>query len=1029
MAKKVTAAPEGSIEPAQAGRHASGRSRYRTGLVIAATAAVAGLTVTTATTASAVGVGTPSPSARAATTAATTAPQRVGAVPRVPAGSVRTGTPSGSTAVTLSIGLEPRNPGELQQYVDAVSTKGSPEFHHYLAKGQFASVFGPAQSSIDNVESALRKAGLKPGEVSADGLSIAVNTTLAAAGSAFHTSFTSYRLADHRNAYANTAAPLLSGAVAADVSGVTGLDTLSQRVSFHTAPQAHGTRPALGARASLQRTRSVTADATGGPQICNDAVTALGGNGLGTDGDGYYSAANLAGTYNMEHNATSGSGVTIGVIEFERYAPSDLAAYQACYGTHVPVSTVSVDGGGKAAPSSQTGVGQEATLDLDDLVSLAPGASIIDYEGPDLNSAFTDADWLNTYQEMVTDDRAQVLSMSWGGCQLNTDPSVITAENYYSEEAAAQGQTIFAASGDNGAVDCYGNPTNANTDSVNDPASQPFVTGVGGTTLSGDPVYSRAVWNTGTALSGIGASGGGVSVEAPLTNGGSNFQKGFTGQGYSASACHATSAGACRQVPDVSALADPFEGYPVYLWGSWQTMGGTSGATPTWAALTAIADSEGACKANGPLGYLNFDLYKAAGTSYQNDFTDITSGNNVLYGDRGYNSTTGYDLTTGLGEPNAANLTATLCGNLPTAATGVSTYHPVNATVVLNTRPSTVPSNAVTGVQIEGNSAIPGMPSSGVTSVVLNVTVTKTNGSGYLTAWGDDTHRPGTSNLDWQAGQTLSNLVTVPVPADGRVDFFVSGSAAAVIATIQGYYSNDANGLTYTGVTTPARILDTRYANGISTRTPVSGIITLKVIGRGGVPAGAKVAAVNLIVTNTTGAGYLAAYPQGSPTANVTDLTWTAKGATQSGLAFVPIGADGSIRLLVYGKTNVIADVDGYFTQGTGGASFTSTTPTRFLSAPITGGKIYALQVTGRGGVPAGAKYVVMNVTVSGSSQVGYLLTWADQTRIPGVTTLIWGPRTAIPNEVVAPIGADGKVDLFVSSTSEVFADVSGYLM
>ena len=1038
MAKKVTAAPGGSIDPDQAGRHASGRSRYRAGLVVAATAAVAGLTVTAATTASAAGVGIASASGAPATSrstsastatsaAASAAPRRVGAAPQIPADAARVGAPSGSTRVTLSVGLQPRSPAQLQSYAAAVSTKGSPEYHHYLAKGQFASVFGPTQHTIGLVEAALSAQGLKPGKVSADGLAIPVTTTLAQAARAFNTGFDGYRLADGSTGFANTAAPQLSGNVSAYVSGVTGLETLDQRQAMHSplvTAGTTGTAPAaapsggVAARSAL----AVPATAASGPQLCSSAVKALTQRKLGSDGHGYYSAGNLAGSYNMQHTSSSGAGITIGVFEAENYSASDLAAYQACYDTRVSVSTVKVDGGPKLAPSPAANRGVESLLDLEDLTSLAPGASIIDYEGPDLSS-MSNAQWLATYQAMVLDDRAQVLSISYGGCELLTDPAVKNAENYYSLEAAAQGQTIFAASGDSGSVSCYpaGPKTGVqNRLSVNDPASQPYVTGVGGTSMSGSPASSSAAWN-----SNGGASGGGTSNYWSLPTNSYDYQQGFTGHGFNAEACTPAAGYTCRQVPDVSALADPSDGYPVYIGGGWGKIGGTSGASPTWAALTAIADAQAGCKANGPLGFLNFALYGAAAGHYAADFKDVTKGSNAIDRDSGYTAAPGYDLVTGLGQPNAGNLTAALCGGLPAAARGVSTYHWVNATVVLNTSPNTVPANGVTGAQIEGNSAIPGMPSSGVSSVVLNVTVARTSGSGYLTAWGDNTRRPGTSNLNWQAGQTVSNLVTVPVPADGAVDFFVTGSAAAVTATVQGYYTDDASGQTFTGLT-PAPILDTRSAIGIPTRTPVSGVVTVPVVGQGGVPVGATVAVVNLIATDTTGAGSLAASP-GTPTANVTDLTWSSKGVTQSGLAFVPIGDDGSIRLLVSGQADVIADVDGYFAPGTGGLSFTGITPSRFLAAPVTGGQTLALQISGRYTVPTGVKYVVMNVTVGGGAQPGYLLTWADQGTPATLNSLSWAAKTAVPNEVVAPVGSDGKVDLSVSSTSELIADVSGY--
>ncbi|QMU74617.1 S8/S53 family peptidase [Streptacidiphilus sp. PB12-B1b] len=1035
MTDKVIAAPGGSMDPAPGSRdHAARKRRHTTRLAIAASTAALAM-VSVAATADAVTVAPVSASPLAGGVSAS--PQRVGTAARVPAGAVKTGAPAGSTAVQLAVGLTPRDPGALQAFATAVSTKGSAQYHRYLAKGQFASVFGPTQDTIAKVTAALKAQGLKPGKVSADGLTIPVDTTLAAASRAFGTGFADYRLKDGTTGFVNTAAPQISGSVAADISGVGGLDTLNRRETDHTKLITPATAASVHVKGST-RSRATAPAATTGPQLCGTAAQTLSNDYGFSDGNGYYSAEDLAASYNMAHSSTSGAGTTIGVFELENYSASDLAAYQACYGTHVPVSVVKVDGGPKQAPNPSANVGVESLLDLEDVTSLAPGASVIDYEGPDLGPNLTDAQWLATYQAMVTDDRAQVLSISYGGCEYYTDGSVINAENYDSQEAAAQGQTIFVASGDAGANACEpAGGTDQNVLSVSDPASQPFVTGVGGTLLSGDPATSRSAWN-----SNNGGTGGGTSNVWSLT--GAGFQNGFTGAGFNSAACKAASGSVCRQVPDVSALADPDSGYPVYIGGGWGTIGGTSGASPTWAALTAIADAQPTCQANGPLGYLNYALYGLASKSYGSYYTDITAGNNNVYSHGGYNAGTGYDLTTGLGEPNAATLTAALCAADPAPATGPGTYHPVTPTRLLDTRTisggSVVPASGMTGVQIEGNSKIAGIPSTGVTAVVLNVTVTNTTGAGNLTAWGDNTTRPKTSNLNWTAkGQTISNLVTVAVPGDGAIDFYTN-SATSVIADIQGYFTKATTGDTFTGVS-PSRLLDTRNATGIATKTPITNqTVSLAVRGHGNVPADATAAVLNLTATQTTGGGgYIEAFPEGVSAPGVSNVNWAANGTTQAGLAIVPIGADGNVSLMVHGSAHVIADVFGYYTADATGTSFTGVTPNRILdtrsavgvstTAPITGGSTIVLQVTGKGGVPSGAKTAVLNVTVTSTAGSGNLIAWADGSTKPTTSNLNWIKGETVPNQVVVPIGADGKVDLYVNSTTHVIADVFGYYM
>jgi hypothetical protein len=144
------------------------------------------------------------------------------------------------------------------------------------------------------------------------------------------------------------------------------------------------------------------------------------------------------------------------------------------------------------------------------------------------------------------------------------------------------------------------------------------------------------------------------------------------GSGSVGSNC-ANPGGYCRQVPDVSADADPATGYIVYWNGSgsdptsprgWQAVGGTSAAAPLWAALLADADSSNACHGS-PIGFANPALYRAGSTAYASDFNDVTIGNNDYTGTNGglYPAGPGYDMASGLGTPNAATLASTLCAD------------------------------------------------------------------------------------------------------------------------------------------------------------------------------------------------------------------------------------------------------------------------------------------------------------------------------------------------------------------------------
>ncbi|MBC9730084.1 protease pro-enzyme activation domain-containing protein [Streptomyces sp. TRM68367] len=976
--------------------------------MLASTAAVA-LCVAAAGSATAAG---------ASATAGSGVLRRIGTAPRVPAGATVVGATASGTTLHLGVYLAPRDPRALTDFVKAVSTPGDPLYHRYLAKGQFASAFGPTRATIAEVSQALKAAGLAPGKVSPDGLSIPVTATVARASHAFGTGFKNVRLKDGTVDYLNSSAPALPADVAASVTGIVGLSNVDTITSHHTAVRRMSETGSVAGRSP-----HAVAPRTYSPGLCADFT----GSGL-SDGTDYYSPGKLAGTYGMTSSATAGSGQTVAVFEMENVDPASIAAYQSCVGTNTSVSHVYVDtaqGAGAPAGSTVDGqpVGVESALDIEDLIGLVPGASIIDYQGVDASSA-TDQNVLDGYQKMVTDDQAQVISTSWGVCEPVESGATASAENTVFAEAAAQGQSVVAASGDSGSSDCEP-ATGSSSAAVDDPASQPYVTGVGGTTMTGSgSTATQQAWN-----SDGGGSGGGVSARWQPTV----YQGGI-----------ATTSK--RAVPDVAALADPSTGYPIYYSDNSQSsgplpaiIGGTSGAAPTWAAAIAQANATSACQTNGRAGFLNNALYRAGRGNYPGDFWDVTSGNNAVFA-TGYTAVAGYDEVTGLGAPREAGLTAALCAPKGTAATGASTFHPLASPKrVLDTRngtgwglssvPSTKPlvAGGTAPVKVEG---VAGIPSSGVTAVVLNLTVTGTTGTGYLTAWADGTAKPSTSSLNWHgAGQTIAASATVKVAGDGVVDLSTS-SATHVIADVQGYYTSGTSGARYSALT-PARLLDTRHAIGISTTSKISNrAISLKVRGRGGVPSGATSVVLNLTATQTVGGGYLEAYPEGATRPTASNVNWSATGTTIPNLAVVPIGSDGNISIFVRSTSHVIADVSGYFS--TTGATFKTVTPQRLLDTRKTtalgSGRTLALQIAGADGLPTGVKAVVLTVTVTGTTGTGYLTAWADGTSRPTASNLNWVQGKTIANQVMAPVGSDGKVDFYTNSTTNVIADVSGYV-
>ncbi len=205
---------------------------------------------------------------------------------------------------------------------------------------------------------------------------------------------------------------------------------------------------------------------------------------------------------------------------------------------------------------------------------------------------------------------------------------------------AAQGISIFAASGDTGTNDCQNG-----TISVDDPASQPYVTGVGGTHLavtSGTNAYAgETVWNNGGFYSGAGGGGLSNAWSQPAWQSGPGVANRYSN--------------GMRQVPDVAANADPYSGFMIYTRGIWAVYGGTSASAPLWAAGTALVNQKLAANGKARIGFGNPVWYQLLGQTPA-PYHDITTGNNCIAASPcapdTYPAAAGYDLATGVGTPD-----------------------------------------------------------------------------------------------------------------------------------------------------------------------------------------------------------------------------------------------------------------------------------------------------------------------------------------------------------------------------------------
>lgn len=652
----------------------------------------------------------PTGAAGASTTSRPPSFVAIGAAPEVPFGDQALGAIAPAASETGMVVLQPRDETALTSFVAAVTNKSSALYHQYLAPGAYAQRFGPTPATIAAVEAQLGEDGLHVTGAAEDGLLVTFSGTAATVESAFRTGIESYRLTDGTMGQATTSAAHVPSTIASSVAAVVGLDNL-----VHAQPA--DIRPG---NASVQHSFPATvapkfAHPAGSPTPCTLAQQDAATSGGLTDDQ----IANAYGAFGLYNVGDFGQGQHIAVYELQPFLPSDIENFDTCFfgatesalmsGTNgnltgSRLSIVPVDGGElQPGPGSEN---DEATLDVEDVSAIAPEATINVYETP--NTTFGG---LDQYSAIVNSDVDQIVTSSWAVCEQLAqvaEPGLQQAENFLFEQAAAQGQTVLSAAGDTGDDECNSYrlvppPPSQNLLSILDPSSQPYVVAVGGTTID-DATRPPAehVWNDGAQWGG---GGGGISeswqmpswqradaLSANNTDDVDNAEA-FETATASESApfttptfCDGTlglSGVPCRETPDVSAQADEYTG-AVTIYGQslgygnpngWTTIGGTSSATPIWAALLALVNASSSCSGdlvNGvqDTGFASPILYgiAASPSAYAASFNDIVSGNNDVYGqDNGllFPARSGYDMASGLGSPQLTT---------PTGGNGLAYY-------------------------------------------------------------------------------------------------------------------------------------------------------------------------------------------------------------------------------------------------------------------------------------------------------------------------------------------------------------------
>jgi len=480
-----------------------------------------------------------------------------------------------------------------------------------VSPARFKRLFLPSDAAVSRALAALSADGLKPTwtagseVVGLDGPAGAVERT-------FGVEIDRYERPDGSTYYAPTAAPRLGAPLRGVISEVSGLDDRSRLENLG----GGGSDPSPG---------------------CGSTA-------------GGFTPSQVMSAYDfgpLRSQSLTGAGQTIVFIEIDTFQQPDLDCFASKYGLSPPQVTVHQGQWGTPQNTAHSSDGtSESELDLEIAHSIAPAARLVVYYS-DNNSS----DIAAAAQAAVTAHPEGIFSVSIGGCEIENlvnGQARVTSDQTAWDDAltrldATKG-SAFIASGDSGAYTCGSQiksaATNAEVPTVSFPASDPYATSVGGTTLflgSSGQYGSEAAWGGPFEADG---SGGGISQlwQRPSYQTGPGTTNSYSDGG--------------REVPDVAALGDPNTGWSVYTVGNWNVIAGTSAAAPLWAALTALVDQKLGESSLQPVGFANRPIYAFGSdpTAWPaKAFNDVTTGENLYYA-----ATPGWDPATGWGSPNAA---------------------------------------------------------------------------------------------------------------------------------------------------------------------------------------------------------------------------------------------------------------------------------------------------------------------------------------------------------------------------------------
>jgi subtilase family serine protease len=490
--------------------------------------------------------------------------------------ALRVGPAQSNQRMSLAISLPLRNPADLDDLLRQIHDPASPNYRRYLSVEEFAQRFGATLDDRDAVVRYAEANGLAVTEAHANHLVVDVAGPVGNIEKAFHVTMGVYRHpSENRTFYAPDREPTLDLAV--PVLHISGLDNF-------TLPHAKNVKSAEG---------KATGSGPHGQFIGSDMRAA------------YYGSGSL-----------TGAGQSVGLFEYAGYEISDVQLYfqNLNQPLNVPVTAVRLNDVPLQCPPSECDDSEQA-LDIEMTISMAPGLSqVVVYVGSSDVSIFS---------KMAADNTSKQVSCSWGWTDDETSLDPIF------KEMAAQGQTIFVATGDDGS---------ATPGDTVWPADDPYVTAVGGTDLTTNGPGGSWESETGWVYSAGMPSKNNVAIPA--------YQQ-LTGVVDSSNQASAT----LRNIPDVAAEANTNQ-YSCYDGTCSGGNGGTSYASPQWAGLMALTNQQSLAGGGATIGFLNPTIYEmGVGSHYGSLFHDIVSGSNGKY-----SAVAGYDLVTGWGSPVGPNL-------------------------------------------------------------------------------------------------------------------------------------------------------------------------------------------------------------------------------------------------------------------------------------------------------------------------------------------------------------------------------------